>query len=65
MLFGKADILEGMNPLGLEGRMLAFSEQIRSLGMLMDPDLLFKKIGWHLLDARLFLRLIQGTGHDL
>lgn len=43
MLVEKADVLGRLNLLVLSGMDLAFVEQVKNLGLLMDPTLLFEK----------------------
>lgn len=43
MLVRKVDILEGLDPVVLDGVMLAFSEQVKILRVVMDPALHFEK----------------------
>lgn len=44
MLAGKADTLEERNPLVLGGVMFAFSEQVKTLRVVINPAFLFKNL---------------------
>lgn len=43
MLIGKNDILEGLNPLIMNGVNLPFADQVTRLRVLMDPASLLEK----------------------